>query len=165
MFRPSPLTTILFFLTSLMCFGSLLPWTAFAGTGTLTLRVTGFDNDMGTASIALIRSAENWEAEVPFKGFYAPISSGAAQVKIEELPYGTYAVKAFHDENNNKKLDKRMFGIPKERYGFSNNARSPFGPPSFEDASFILDSAEKTVAVEVSPYLGGPGKEGTDDSK
>jgi uncharacterized protein (DUF2141 family) len=27
-------------------------------------------------------------------------------------------------------------GIPKERYGFSNNARGRFGPASYEDCKF-----------------------------
>jgi uncharacterized protein (DUF2141 family) len=36
-------------------------------------------------------------------------------------------------------MDNNFFGIPKEQYGFSNNARALFGPPNFEDASFVLN--------------------------
>ena len=36
-------------------------------------------------------------------------------------------------------------GIPKEQFGFSNNARGTFGPPSFESASFTLDSYHKLL--------------------
>jgi uncharacterized protein (DUF2141 family) len=50
-----------------------------------------------------------------------------------QLPKGAYAVSAFHDVNNNGKLDTNPFGMPKEPYGFSNNARGTFGPPSIED--------------------------------
>lgn len=49
---------------------------------------------------------------------------------------GVYAVSTFHDENSNAKLDTNFLGIPKENYGFSNNASQPFGPPSFKEASF-----------------------------
>jgi uncharacterized protein (DUF2141 family) len=49
---------------------------------------------------------------------------------------GVYAVSTFHDENSNAKLDTNFLGIPKENYGFSNNASQPFGPPSFEEAAF-----------------------------
>ena len=55
-----------------------------------------------------------------------------------DIPDGTYAIGIFIDTNDNNKMDKNFLGIPKEQYGFSNNAKARFGPPSFEDASFIL---------------------------
>ena len=154
-----------FFITLLMLSNSILPWNAFGGTGTLEITALGFDNTKGTARIALVNSAENWEAQVPFKGFSRPITDGKARVRVEGLPFGEYAIKVFHDENNNKDLDTRIFGIPAERYGFSNNARAPFGPPDFEDARFVLDSAAKSVTVEVKPYLGPGGKEEAGNEK
>ncbi len=54
------------------------------------------------------------------------------------LPPGTYALGLFHDLNGNGVLDKNLFGIPKEPYGFSNNARGRLGPPSFEDAAISV---------------------------
>jgi uncharacterized protein (DUF2141 family) len=36
-------------------------------------------------------------------------------------------------------MDNNFFGIPKEQYGFSNNARALFGLPNFADASFVLN--------------------------
>ena len=43
----------------------------------------------------------------------------------------------------NEKLDTNFFGIPKEQFGFSNNAKGRFGPPSFESASFELDGVQR----------------------
>jgi uncharacterized protein (DUF2141 family) len=42
-----------------------------------------------------------------------------------------------------------MLGIPKEGYGFSNNAGSTFGPPSFDDAKITLDREKKVVLIKV----------------
>jgi len=39
----------------------------------------------------------------------------------------------------NGKLDANLLGIPTEGYGFSNDARALFGPPSFAAASFAYD--------------------------
>ena len=39
----------------------------------------------------------------------------------------------------NNRLDNYFFGVPREQYGFSNNARGFMGPPSFEDAAFSLE--------------------------
>jgi uncharacterized protein (DUF2141 family) len=46
-------------------------------------------------------------------------------------------------------MDTKLFGIPKEPYGFSNNAKGFMGPPSFEDAKFVLDH-DKTIFIEVN---------------
>jgi uncharacterized protein (DUF2141 family) len=68
-----------------------------------------------------------------------------------DLPVGkTYAIAAYHDANGNEKLDKNFFGVPKEGYGFSNNARGTFGPPSFEKVAFQLISEKNKL---VSFYL------------
>ena len=56
------------------------------------------------------------------------------------LKKGTYAFKVFIDKNNNNKFDFNFFGFPKEQYGFSNDAMGVLGPPTFEDASFKLNS-------------------------
>jgi uncharacterized protein (DUF2141 family) len=52
------------------------------------------------------------------------------------------------DSNKNEKLDTNFFGIPKEQFGFSNNAKGRFGPPSFESASFELD-ALKEISINL----------------
>ena len=62
-----------------------------------------------------------------------------------EIPAGIYAIGYYIDANENQKLDTNFIGVPKEEYGFSNNARGAFGPPSFESASFTLDSYLKLL--------------------
>jgi uncharacterized protein (DUF2141 family) len=63
---------------------------------------------------------------------------------------GTYAVIAFHDENDNGKLDENGWGVPTEGYGFSNNAEGFLGPASFKDAAVTLDQADKTVEIRLN---------------
>ena len=55
------------------------------------------------------------------------------------LPFGKYAITIFHDVNDNEELDTNFIGIPKEPYGFSNNPKSSFGPPGFDDAVFEFE--------------------------
>jgi uncharacterized protein (DUF2141 family) len=62
----------------------------------------------------------------------------------------TYAIAAYHDANRNNQLDKNLFGIPKEGYGFSNNARGTFGPPSFEKAAFQFTADNRLVSFYLS---------------
>ena len=70
-------------------------------------------------------------------GVIEQVEAGSAIWQFD-IPDGTYAIGIFIDTNDNNKMDKNFLGIPKEQYGFSNNAKARFGPPSFEDASFIL---------------------------
>ena len=68
---------------------------------------------------------------------------------INNLPEGVYAISAYHDENENQKLDTGWFGIPKERYGCSNDAKGNMGPPKYEDAKFQL-SNHKSLSIKLN---------------
>ena len=103
--------------------------------------------EAGEIHIAIYDSAEAFEADRGEKGGAAP---GITQGTIEmvepgsvtyryELPPGTYAIGIVHDANLNNRLDNYFFGVPREQYGFSNNARGFMGPPSFEDAAFSVE--------------------------
>ena len=56
---------------------------------------------------------------------------------IDDLEESNYAIAIFHDKNSNNKFDT-FFSIPKEKFGFSKNARVFLDPPKFEDASFFV---------------------------
>lgn len=117
-------------------------------TTALIIHITGFENSIGVAKVALINSKKNYTAKTPFKGYDFNIINNRV-IKTITLPHGEYAIKVFHDENTNNELDTRMFGIPVERYGFSNNARGAFGPPKYEDAVFNLDSPKKEITIAI----------------
>ena len=119
-------------------------------TGTLTVIIDGFPNNNGNARITLCDTEAGCKGEkVAFRGDAIPIREKMATWLLPDLPWGTYAIKAFHDENGNGKLDKNALGMPKEAYGFSNNARGAFGPPSYESMTFKLDRTQKTIRITV----------------
>ena len=43
-------------------------------------------------------------------------------ITIDDLKESNYAVAIYHDQNSNNEFDT-FFAIPKEKYGFSNNAK------------------------------------------
>jgi len=75
-------------------------------------------------------------------------SGNDVTVVFENLKPGHYAVSTFHDENDNEKLDTNFFGIPKELYGFSNNAKGSLGPPSFDKARVKIE-ADKKLTIDL----------------
>ncbi len=80
--------------------------------------------------------------------FY-PIENKEVIVVIDSLKYGEYAVRVFHDENKNGKIDTNFLGIPTEDYGYSNDASGWFGPPSWEKAKFIFDKPEMIINIHI----------------
>ena len=62
---------------------------------------------------------------------------------------GTYALVIVHDENVNGKLDTSWMGVPKEGYGFSNDAKSFLSAPSFSAASFQYNGQNLDMTIEM----------------
>jgi uncharacterized protein (DUF2141 family) len=81
----------------------------------------------------------------PLRAAAAPGSASPALCVFEDLPPGTYGISAFHDRNDNQKLDTNLIGVPVEDYGASNNARGVFGPPKFDDARFEYKNGTKRL--------------------
>ncbi len=73
------------------------------------------------------------------------IQNKKSTIAFEGLKPGRYAVRYFHDENSNDKLDTNMFGIPTEGYGISNDAYGTFGPKPFEE--WLVDVSKDTKIV------------------
>jgi uncharacterized protein (DUF2141 family) len=121
-------------------------------TGDLVVNISGFHSSDGFAMVALNNSEESYkggENEAVAKKM-AKVVDQKAQVIFINLPYGSYGVSLYHDENSNGKMDKNVMGIPKEAYGFSNNAKGFFGKPSYKDVVFQLNSAEKQITIKLN---------------
>lgn len=115
---------------------------------TLTVEIVGFKSEQGTAKIALYRTKDDYLKKAERSG-RGTIQGGKATVVLEGLEPGTLVVSAFHDENDNDKLDSNWIGIPKEGTGVSNNAKGRMGPPKFDDARFELKPGGNTVQIKL----------------
>ncbi|NNG27636.1 MAG: DUF2141 domain-containing protein [Ignavibacteriaceae bacterium] len=118
--------------------------------GSLIVKIIGFENNKGDCRIALDKLKNVYEGgDSVFIGKILPIINSEVSLKIDSLNYGNYAIKVFHDENSNGELDSNFLGIPTEDYGFSNNASSWFGPPSWEKAVFLFNHEEMSIEISV----------------
>lgn len=84
-----------------------------------------------------------------YKGIVSDAAGETVTMTVPDLPPGRYAVAAYIDSNRNGKQDKNFLGVPKEDYGFSNDARGMFGPPDFAEAAFDIgeNSVSKTIHI------------------
>jgi uncharacterized protein (DUF2141 family) len=120
--------------------------------GDFKITVTGIRNSNGEINFNLYNNAEGFpkEEKKVIKHLRSKINNGACSVVFENIPFGKYAVAVYHDENNNKKLDKNFFGIPTEGTAVSNNAKGNFAPPSFDAATFDFDSQTKELSITMN---------------
>jgi uncharacterized protein (DUF2141 family) len=108
----------------------------------LTIEIEGNDNKKGNFHIALYTKNEKFPSvDNTYKNLIQVANNSI--VVFQNLPKNEYAFAIYHDENKNGKLDKNIFGVPTEKYAFSNNARGTFSSPSFSSASFSLNQDRK----------------------
>jgi len=112
---------------------------------TLTVEIRGIKKSVGKIFVAVYRKKDDYPAASGrYKYSIVDAKAGSTTANIE-LPNDTYAVAVFHDANDNTVMDKNMFGVPIEMYGFGNNARGTFSAPSFEEAAIELKQDRKIV--------------------
>ncbi len=102
----------------------------------------------GKVYVAIYDKKGEFLSDKKFKSLSLDLGQGEDEVSVM-LPVGNYAFSAYQDVNGNGIFDKNWMGIPKEPYGFSNNARGKFGPPDFAESSFLIRS---DTLMKVSLY-------------
>lgn len=120
------------------------------GTGTIVIHVEPLGSQNGNV-LSMLFSDEGafpGKAEKSSARTFTTAAAVPVTLRFENIPFGTYAFTVFHDENANGKLDTRIFGIPKEPVGVSNNARGRFGP-KWKDAKFELREPLKEMTVKL----------------
>lgn len=123
-------------------------------TGTLIIEIGSFRNDDGQVAISIHNGEEGYPGgeETMVQAKYATIKDGKAIAEFTDLPFGEYAISAYHDENKNEELDTNWIGIPKEGTAASNNAKGKMGPPKYEDAKFEFKEDGQQISFEMGYF-------------
>jgi len=117
------------------------------------VKILDIRNSTGTVACALFESPHGFPAEFLHSAtnvMIIKIRKSQARCDFMDIHPGTYAMVVIHDENMNGKLDTNALGIPKEGYGFSNNAKKWLGTPSFADASFSYDGENVDLTMSLN---------------
>lgn len=120
-------------------------------TSEFTLTIHGINPVEGEVRVAVFNSKALYdEKEEPLYAVVLTVDEADSLLwKVDDLPFGEYAIAVYHDKNTNGKLDSNILGIPKEDYGFSNNARGRFGPASWKDAMFEVNGKTSEHSIEI----------------
>ena len=116
----------------------------------LVIKILNIEENNGLIHFAIYDKPEffpeNEGKKIGFKKKITELTND--QVTIKDLEESFYAVAIYHDKNSNNKFDT-FLSIPQEKFGFSNDAKVFFGPPSFDEAAFYLKKNQR-LKIEIS---------------
>ena len=134
-----------FSIATIMTLLILLTSISYALTGTVDVKVTQIDiKEGGKVKIGIYDSKGFPSFGKEVAGIDIEVKGTSATYAFKNIPADKYSIAVFQDSNVDGKLNKNMFGVPKEPYGFSNNKYGKFGPPDFEDVSFDVKEDTST---------------------
>ena len=120
-----------------ICFGSILGFASVAASATLTLIVSD-TVESGDVRVAVFSNQTDFENGDSFFAVSSPASLSETKLEIKDLSPGNYGIALFQDLNGNEQLDRNLFGVPTEPYGFSQNPVILFSAPRFDEFEFEL---------------------------
>ena len=133
----------------------LLAEAATGSSPSITIQVHNVRNNHGRVRVSVCPRERFLADGCPWNS-NAPALAGTTTIVVPGVPPGDYAVQAFHDENDNDRIDRGMFGIPREGVGFSRDARIVLSPPAWRNAVFTHGTTAQTIGFSLR-YFTGPG--------
>lgn len=128
----------------------LFGWLLNVQAADLTVNVSNISVKQGIVRLALYNEAKDFpEGAGRVQGQEFNASKDKLSFVFKALAAGRYAIAVMQDSNSNGMLDRNFFGVPTEPYGFSQQKKGENSSLSFEQASFSLDSADKTIDIEL----------------
>ena len=117
----------------------------------LSVQINDAKSDQGKILVLVFNNEEGFpdQVERAFKQLVLEPENGQASFVLEDLAAGKYAITVFHDEDDNGKMTTSFAGLPEEKYGFSNNPKIYFGPPSFEKSAVLVGSENQTIQINL----------------
>ena len=111
----------------------------------LEIQINNLESNKGPIYIRILDENQN-----PVIVGTSTVINYSAEISFDSISPGKYAIQFFHDENENQKMDFNLIGIPKEKFGSSNNVKPVLGPPKFEKMLINLNESEKIIIIPVN---------------
>ena len=103
----------------------------------------------GVLRVALCPGKEAYKTEKGCTVRSIKADANTLSCTFNDLAPGAYAVKVFHDVNENGVLDASWIGWPQEPYGFSNDAPVNMGPPPFKLAAIEVKEGAQITRIRL----------------
>ena len=115
----------------------------------LTVNVDGIADAKGTIMLGLFDEA-TYNGDGVVNGANLKVEGDRVTVTFDNLTPGEYAVRLYHDLNDDGEMNTNPFGMPTEPFAFSNDARGRFGPAKWEAAKFSVSANGTTHTITMN---------------
>lgn len=125
-----------------------------ATAGQVQVNLHNIQSACGTLYLAIYDQATTFEKGSEHHSLVNQVVNrlGTYTMSLNDLSPGQYAIAVYHDVNGNGDLDKNIFGIPKEPYGFSQNPRAKWSAPSFSETAFVVTDQPLQLAITLKTW-------------
>jgi uncharacterized protein (DUF2141 family) len=119
----------------------LLPLSYLSAQSSLSVEIVELESNKGVVIVDLLDTTEESVRDTTVK-----ISDNKCIFVFKDVKKGRYAMRYFHDENSDEEMETNFLGIPKDGFGFSNDAMGKFGPKDFSEWLFEV-SVDTTIKM------------------
>lgn len=154
--RASKVLTLLFVAGSSVALAAPTGDVAARTAGTQVLvEITNMRNHDGVVRACMTRDANRFpRCQNSTQGYSVVVPAGeATTLHFTDVVPGTYAIALLHDENENGKADRVLGMMPREGFGFSNDAPVNMGPPAFSEAAITVGAASQRQTIRMRYML------------
>jgi uncharacterized protein (DUF2141 family) len=127
---------------------------AAATPGEVRVEVATLHSSIGHVLCTLFDSEDAYKQLRPAMRLVVDPIQPVTTCTFHDVAPGAYMISAVHDENDNGKLDKSLFGVPKEGYGVSNNHTYALKGPDFAESVVQLGDGVTSISIRLR-YPGG----------
>jgi uncharacterized protein (DUF2141 family) len=120
-----------------------LVWAGSAAAADLSVKLSGIKSADGKVHVQLFSDPDAFPDGNPDQKQVVAANPEGVTVTFESLEPGEYAVGAFHDANDNGKLDANFMGMPTEDVG--NSGEKALAKPGFEKSKFTVGEDDLAI--------------------
>ena len=115
-----------------------------ANASNITFEISGVQAK-GKLYVQLFKGEENYQQGKAHNATIVVAKEGITKVSFADVDQGEYALRFFHDQDDNGEMATNLFGMPTEGYGFSNNAKPNYGPVDYSEIKFEVGKDQQVV--------------------
>jgi uncharacterized protein (DUF2141 family) len=124
----------------------LVPLSYLSAQFSLSVEIIDLESNKGFVIVDLLDTNEKSVRDTTVK-----ISDNKCIFVFKDVKKGRYAMRYFHDENSDEEMETNFLGIPKDGFGFSNDAMGKFGPKDFSE--WLFEVSKDTTIKMTTKYF------------
>ena len=144
-------TSLAILVLASMC---LMPVVVSGQSAALTIEITNIRFEKGWIRLGLYNHPDQFPVNPPrtFDFKKTSLKEGMMEIILDDILPGTYVISLLDDENGNDQMDYKLFKIPREGYGFSNNKKPGLKHPPYDHCSFQIPEGQTRIKIEMQYF-------------